>query len=54
MYLAHKRHHIILEIFSVNRKHWTLYRIMYASDSDEIWEEIISKVGDVFICYFAR
>jgi hypothetical protein len=53
-YLAHKRHKILwrhMKLFSVERKHWTLFHNMYASNSNKIQQEIISKVGDVFIFY---
>ena len=36
-----------MNIFNVERKKWRLFRNMYASISDKIYQEIILKVGDV-------
>jgi hypothetical protein len=36
-----------MKIFNVERKKWRLFRNMYASISDKIYQEIILKVGDV-------
>ena len=36
-----------MKIFNVERKKWRLFRNMYASISDKIYQEIILKVDDV-------
>ena len=48
LFLTHLRH---MQLFSVERKHWTLFSNMYASSSNKIEQEIIPKEGDVLIFY---
>jgi hypothetical protein len=40
-----------MKLFNIEHKHWTLFRKMHASIPDKIQQEIISKVGDIFIFY---
>jgi hypothetical protein len=52
--LANKRHKNLwchMKLFNIEHKHWTLFRKMHASIPDKIQQEIISKVGDIFIFY---
>jgi hypothetical protein len=52
--LAHKCHKNLwchMKLFSIERKHWTLFRNMYTSTLDKIQKEFFSKVGDILIFY---
>ena len=40
-----------MKLFSVNHMCWILFHNMYASISDKIQQEFISKVGVIFILY---
>jgi hypothetical protein len=51
MYIVKSTIDMQCELFNIEHKHWKIFRKMHASIPDKIQQEIISKVGDVFMTW---